>query len=149
MYNRNDIENFLNSDPIAIAGVSSNPKKFGQIVFNTLKNKGLNVVPINPKQGEIQGQKFINRISDLDGSVKKLLIVTHKKDTLKVAEEAVARGFNYIWIQNNCETEEAIKLISSSQIKVISKACILMYANPKGFHKFHQTISRIFGNYIS
>lgn len=148
MNTRDNIKFFLNNEPIAIAGVSRNPKKFGNIVFQTLKNKGFNVIPLNPSPGEIDGVSFVNSISSLNGNIQKLLIVTNKKDTMSVINEAISKGIKNIWIQNGCETEEAINLATSQNIHLISKACILMYSDPTGFHKFHQVIANFFGGYI-
>src|SRR5512145_2081384 len=100
MNTRNNINLFLNDEPIAIAGVSRNSKKFGNIVFRTLKSKGCTIVPINPNPGEIDGIPFVNSIASLNNSVQKMLIVTNKKDTFKVTEEAILMGIKNIWIQN-------------------------------------------------
>lgn len=148
MNTRSIIDLFLDDEALAIAGVSRNPKKFGNIVFQTLKNKGIKIVPINPNSGEIEGIPFVNSISALDSGIQKLLIVTNKKDTLKATEEAIAKGIKNIWIQNGCETAEAIHLANTYNVNLISKACILMYANPKGFHKFHQRVTKLFGGYV-
>jgi uncharacterized protein len=148
MNTRNTIDLFLNDEPIAIAGVSRDPKKFGNIVYQTLKNKGYKIIPINPNKGEIEGIPFVQSISELDTSVQKLLIVTNKKDTLKVTEEAISKGIKNVWIQNGCESKEALTLAKTHNINLVSKACILMYSNPTGFHKFHQIITKFFGGYI-
>ena len=42
------IDTFLSTHKIAIAGVSRDPKKFGYLVFQQLKEKGFEVYPINP-----------------------------------------------------------------------------------------------------
>jgi predicted CoA-binding protein len=63
-------------------------------------------------------------------------------------EEAIARGIKNIWIQNGCETEKAIEMAQKNNINLVSKACFLMYNNPHGIHKFHQTISKWTGSYV-
>ena len=42
------INEFLDSQPIALVGVSRNPKKFGYAVFKELKEKGMKIIPVNP-----------------------------------------------------------------------------------------------------
>jgi predicted CoA-binding protein len=49
------IEDFIASQPIAMAGVSRNPKKFGYMAFKELREKGLIVIPVNPSAAEILG----------------------------------------------------------------------------------------------
>ncbi|MCK7534857.1 MAG: CoA-binding protein [Marinilabiliales bacterium] len=51
------IEEFIASEPIAMVGVSRNPKKFGFTAFRELKEKGMNIIPVNPHAEEIHGVK--------------------------------------------------------------------------------------------
>jgi uncharacterized protein len=145
---RQNIDTFLGDKKLAIAGVSRNPRKFGNKVFRTLKGKGFSIFPINPHGGNIDGSICLKSLTELDHDVHNLLIVTHKRDTKRVLEEALSKGIKNIWIQNGCETAETIKMAQEKNINLVSKACILMYANPKGFHKFHQTISKWMGKYV-
>jgi len=148
MNSRETIDLFLHDKRIAIAGVSHNPKKFGYLLFKTAREKGYSVVPINPKGGVIDGIACIESVANLQGEVSNLLIATHKRDTQKVVEDAIIKGIRNIWIQNGCETKEAISIARENNINLVSQLCFLMYAWPKGIHKFHQTISRWVGKYI-
>lgn len=145
---RETIELFLHDKKIAIAGVSHNPKKFGYILFKTAREKGYSVVPINPKGGVIDGIQCIESVVELHSDVHNLLIATHKRDTRKVMEDAINKGIRNIWIQNGCETEEAIGIARENNINLVSNICFMMYAWPKGIHKFHQALSRLVGKYI-
>jgi uncharacterized protein len=148
MTSRQTIDNFLQGKKLAIAGVSRNPKKFGNILFRTLLEKGFEIVPINPQGGRIGDHVCLGSVAELDGGTQNLLIVTHRRDTGKVLEQAISKGIKNIWIQNGCETREALDLAKEKDINLVSKACFLMYADPRGIHKFHQTISRWVGRYV-
>ncbi len=50
------IQDFIASQPIAMAGVSRNPKKFGFAAFRELKEKGMDIIPVNPHATEIHIQ---------------------------------------------------------------------------------------------
>jgi len=147
MNSRTTINLFLNNKTLAIAGVSRNPQKFGNVVFRTLKEKGYRILPINPNADSIEGDTCFRSIADLPSDVSTLLIVTHKRDTASIMKEAIEKGFRHIWIQRGCETEEAIQIAQENSINLVTKACILMYADPKGFHKFHQVLAKWFGAY--
>jgi uncharacterized protein len=147
MNTRETINLFLDSKKFAIAGVSRNTKKFGHIVYKTLKDKGYNVFPVNPNADLFDGNICYRSIEDLPADVKNLLVLTHKRDTETVIKKAIAKGIKNIWVQQGCETENAIQIASDSDINLVSKACILMYTEPKGFHKFHRAIARWTGSY--
>ncbi len=59
------INQFLASKEIAVAGVSRNEKKFGRIVFEELKKKGYNVVPVNPNIDQVDETKCYSSVDDL------------------------------------------------------------------------------------
>ena len=147
MNQRFTIDEFLTNRKIAIAGVSRDPKKFGNVLYCTLKNKGYEVYPVNPNIDTIDDCACYRHIKDLPTEVKDLLVVTAAKDTDYVVKEAIDKGIKNIWIQNGSETESAIKLAKDHQINLVTSACILMYAEPKGFHKFHQVVAKMFGKY--
>lgn len=149
MTKREIIDSFLDSKNIAVAGVSRNTQKFGHIIFKTIKEKGFQVTPINPVAGEIEGVPCVKSALELAPDTQHILIATNKNDTAKVLTEAIAKGIPNIWIQNGCESDEALKLAEEQKVNIISKACFLMYASPTGFHKFHKTVTKLFGGYIS
>ena len=144
----NDIQKFLEPKKLALAGATRNPKKFGGTVLKDLKEKGFEVFPVNPNATEIQGLKCYPSVADLPDEVTRLLVVTPKSETATVAEEAVKKGIEMIWIQQMADTPEAIKTILDAGISLISKKCILMYAGPvEGPHKFHRFFVKLFGRY--
>lgn len=147
MNSRTTINLFLGSKTLAISGVSRNHQKFGNMVFRILKEKGYQLFPINPNADAIDGTTCYHSVKDIPSDITTLLIVNHKKDTAGVLKEAIEKGFRHIWIQRGSESDEALQLAQENNINLVSKACFLMYANPKGFHKFHQTLAKLFGSY--
>jgi predicted CoA-binding protein len=141
-----NIDAFLSSRKLAIAGVSRTPKKFGFEVFKTLREKGFEIFPINPAADQIDGIPCFKNISSLPVNIHHLLILTKKDQTKEVVKEALAKGIDNIWIQQGSSTPEAIELTRGHRINLITGECILMHADPvTGIHKFHRTLRRIFG----
>jgi hypothetical protein len=138
------IEDFLASEPIAMAGVSRNPKKFGFAAFRELKEKGLDLIPVNPHAEEIHGSKVYRDIKSLPDSVRGLIVMTNKQQTAGVIREAKEKGIKNIWIQQMAETKEVIKELEGSGINYITKECILMHYKPHSIHKFHAAIRKLF-----
>jgi hypothetical protein len=145
MATKQQIEQFLSSDSIAMAGVSRNPKKFGRVTYEELTKKGLNLIPVNPGMESINGKVCYPDVIHLPDGVKSLLIMTKKDQTAKVVEDALAKGIQNIWIQQSSDTPEVLALIKGKDINVITKQCILMHYKPDSFHKFHRNLKRFFG----
>jgi uncharacterized protein len=141
------IEDFLASDPIAMAGVSRNPKKFGFAAFRELKEKGMNIIPVNPHAEKIHGANVYHDIKSLPDNVRGLIVMTGKELTAGVIREAKEKGIKQIWIQQMAESKEALKELEGSGINYITKECILMHYKPNGIHKFHKAIRKIFRSF--
>jgi hypothetical protein len=141
------IEDFISAEPVAIVGVSRDPKKFGQMAFKELKNKGLNVIPVNLSAEEILGVKAYPNITALPPEVKGVVIMTKKDQTADVVREAMAKGLKNIWIQQAAESKEALKELEGSDINYITGECILMHYKPHSVHKFHKTLKKFFGRF--
>jgi len=138
------IEEFLGSGPIAMAGVSRNPKKFGFAAFKELKEKGMNVIPINPHADEIHGSKVYHDVKSLPDNVGGLIVMTNKQQTAGVIREAKEKGIKHLWIQQMAESKEVLKELEGSGINYITKECILMHYKPHSIHKFHAAIRKFF-----
>ena len=141
------IQDFIASEPIAMAGVSRNPKKFGFAAFRELKEKGMNLIPVNPYAAEIHGTKVYPDIKSLPDDVKGLIVMTGKDKTLSIVREARDKGIKNIWIQKNCETGKEAGELEGSGTNLITGECILMFYKPDGIHKFHAALKKLFRRY--
>ncbi len=145
MVRKQQITDFLSNAPIAAAGVSRNKKKFGYAVFKELREKGLDLIPINPHAEDIDGVPVVKEIKDLPENINALYVVTKKDQTLAVVEAAIEKGIKHIWIQQKSETPEAISALAATDTNLITRQCILMHHQPHSIHKFHGSVKRFFG----
>jgi hypothetical protein len=141
------IEEFIASQPIAMVGVSRNPKKFGFTAFRELKEKGMNIIPVNPHAEMIHGVKVYPDIKSLPAEVKGLLVMTRKPETAGVIKDAMEKGIKQIWIQQMSDSKDALKELEGSGINFIQGQCILMYYKPHSIHKFHGMLKKFFGGW--
>jgi len=142
------IEDFLSTKKMAIAGVSRDPKKFGGAVYKHLTDNGFTVFPINPNAERIGESKCYPDVASLPDEVDRLYIVTPKRETKSLLEEAIKKGIKKIWIQQMSHTDEALNLARENNLDMITRDCILMFAEPvTGTHKFHRFFRKLFGRY--
>jgi predicted CoA-binding protein len=141
------IEDFLTAEPLAMVGVSRDPKKFGYAAFKELKGKGLKIIPVNKAADEILGVKAYPDVSSLPPEVQGIIIMTKKDQTPGVIRAAKEKGIKKIWIQQMADSKEALKELEGSDINYITGECILMHYKPHSIHKFHRAINRFFGKF--
>lgn len=141
------INDFLDSQPIALVGVSRNPKKFGYTAFKELKEKGMKIIPVNPEAVQILGEKVYPNIKEMPDNVKGIVVLTKKEKTADVIREAKEKGIKQIWIQQMADSKEALEELKNSDINYITGECILMHYKPHSFHKFHRSLKKFFGRF--
>jgi uncharacterized protein len=124
------------------------PKSLAAQFLKNSKKKDLSLYPINPNAEEIQGVKCYKSVEELPADVEHLLIVTPKYETELVARAAVKKGIKMVWIQQQSDTTEAVKIIEEAGIPLIYNKCIMMFADPvKSVHGFHRFLVKTFGGY--
>lgn len=141
------IEEFLSSESLAFAGVSRNPKKFGAVAFRELRDKGMNLIPVNPNTDKIMGYDAYRDVKSLPDHVKGLIVMTKKDQTAGIVRDARDKGIKQIWIQQMADSKEALDELANSDINYITGQCILMHYKPSGIHKFHGKLKKFFGLY--
>jgi predicted CoA-binding protein len=141
------INEFLDSQPIALVGASRNPKKFGYAAFKELKEKGMKIIPVNPVAEEIMGEKSYTNISQLPPDVKGIIVLTKKDQTASVIRDAKEKGIKQVWIQQMADTKEAFDELKDTDINFITGECILMHYKPHSIHKFHGALKKFFGRF--
>ncbi|RPJ73162.1 MAG: CoA-binding protein, partial [Alphaproteobacteria bacterium] len=107
--NKKQVGRFFEVKRLAMAGVSKDPNKFGNRIFNDLQKNGYTILPVNPKYESIDGVLCYKNVSDLPDDVENLLIMTPKQATDTTLREAISKGIKNIWVQQHSETETTIK----------------------------------------
>lgn len=146
MITKAQIDEFYNQKQLAVIGVSRNKKKFGYLVYNELKTKGYDVVPVNKNADTIDDAVCFNTIDALPAHVKAAIVLTPKKVTLETVQQLIQKGIKQIWVQQNSDTPKAISIAKENNVNLIYGKCIFMFSEPvAGIHKFHRTLVKIFG----
>lgn len=126
------IRSFFAEGPIAVAGVSRSPLKFGNLAYKTLSSKAhLDLLPINPHTDSIFDQACFHNIATLPRYVKSLILFTHPEDTASMLLQAMKKGIRNIWIQRGSESPEALALAGLPGYNIIFGKCVIMHALPK------------------
>ena len=103
------------------------------------------VYPVNSQADTVEGEKCYRSLDELPGPVGGVLTVVPKAEARKVVEDCARLGIKKVWLQQGSESPEAIKLCEEKGISVAHHACIMMYAQPKGFHAFHHFVWKVVG----
>jgi uncharacterized protein len=118
----------LHDKLIAVVGVSSREDKIGYKIFKDLLSHGFQVKPVNPRGGEVLGQKVYKDLRDMEQVPDLVITVVVPEVTEKVVDICKSMGIRQIWMQPGSESEAAIKKARSYGIEVTSNACFMVQA---------------------
>ncbi|KAJ7732644.1 CoA binding domain-containing protein [Mycena metata] len=108
-------ELFLSAPTFAVVGASDDETKFGTIVFKTMLEQGLDVVPINPFIPESQGVSCLGSLAELaDPARTSISVVTQPAVTLEILRQASALGIFSVWLQPGAEDDAVLEFIANS-----------------------------------
>ena len=124
---KNPITEFLDKKNVfAVIGVSRNPEKYGNKVYNDLRNSGYKVYPINPNVDRIGEGKCYHALKDLPTKPDVVDLVVPSKITEKIVEDCKKLGINKVWMQPGSESEKAINFCKDNNIKVLHGVCVMV-----------------------
>ncbi|SYZ73349.1 conserved hypothetical protein [Candidatus Zixiibacteriota bacterium] len=120
-----EIKNFLKSiRTIAVVGLSSNPARASHNIGVYLKKKGYKVVPVNPNETEVLGEKSYPDLKSIPDKID-LVDVFRKGDAAPgITEEAIAIGVKGIWLQETVVSPEAFKRGEEAGLFMVMDRCI-------------------------
>ncbi len=111
---------------IAVVGLSSKPDRPSLGVAAYLQERGYRIVPVNPRETEVLGERAYATLLDIprDVSIDVVDVFRRAEDTPDVARDAVAIGAKVLWLQDGIVNEEAYRIASDEGLEVIMGVCI-------------------------
>ncbi len=140
------IQEFIEGKRIAVMGVSRSGKKFGNIAYTELKQRGYQVFIVHPEAKDISGEPCYPSLSALQGQVDGVLICLPPKQAEQALREAASAGMKHIWLQQGAQSPAVLAAARELGVDPIIGKCILMYAQPvQSFHRLHRGFTRLIG----
>jgi len=139
---------FFSSQAYAVVGVSANRKKFGNIIYRAMKERGFTVYPVHPRLQMVEGEQCFRSVIDLPEQVRSIVTVVPPKVTEDVMLECIRKGIRTVWMQQGSESHDALNSACKYDITVIHGQCVLMFLEPVGsVHAVHRWFKKVVGAY--
>jgi hypothetical protein len=109
---------------VAIVGLSRNELRASFFVGYYLRRHGYRVIPVNPRESEILGERSFKSLADVPVPVD-VVNVFRAPDALPgIAKEAVAIGAGSLWCQFTVINEEGGRIAEAGGLSVVMDRCI-------------------------
>jgi predicted CoA-binding protein len=109
---------------IAVVGASSSPERPSHGIMRKLLSAGYHVIPVNPGETEVLGQKAYASLAEVPDKVDIVDVFRRPEYTPAIADDAVAIGAKALWLQSGISSEEAAARASAGGLTVVMDACI-------------------------
>lgn len=111
---------------IAVVGLSSKEGRASFSVARYLQTHGFRIVPVNPRETEVLGERAYPTLLDIprDVTIDVVDVFRRAEETPEVARDAVAIGAKVLWLQEGIVNEEAYRIADAAGLEVIMGVCI-------------------------
>jgi hypothetical protein len=109
---------------IAIVGLSKNHLRASYFVGFYLRRHGYRVIPVNPREPEILGEKSFSSLTDVPVAVDIVNVFRAPEALPAIARDAVAIGAMALWCQFSVINEEGGRIAEAGGLSVIMDRCI-------------------------
>jgi predicted CoA-binding protein len=111
---------------IAVVGLSSKSGRPSREVAGYLQQHGYRIVPVNPHETEVLGERAYPSLAEIPGDLKIDVVDVFRRaeHTPEVARDAVAIGAKVLWLQEDILSEEAAAIATGGGLDVIMGVCI-------------------------
>jgi uncharacterized protein len=110
---------------IAVVGLSNREFRPSYGVADYLKSVGYRIIPVNPQETEVLGEKCYARLEDIPEKVDVVNIFRRSEFVPDIVDSAVRIGARAIWMQEGVIHHEAADRARRAGLFVIMNACIL------------------------
>jgi uncharacterized protein len=114
----------LTASTIAVVGLSSNELRASNFVGYYLRRHGYQVVPVNPRETEILGQRCYASLLDIPVPVDVVNVFRAPHALPGIAREAVAIHAGALWCQFGVVNEEGAQIAKDGGVTVIMDRCL-------------------------
>src|ERR1700722_12926966 len=109
---------------IAVVGLSSNPYRSSFGVSESLQSSGYRVIPVNPNETNVLGEKAYARLEDVPEKIDIVDIFRRSEHVSDIVDSAIRIGARAIWMQEEVEDAAAAERARRAGIFVVMDRCI-------------------------
>jgi uncharacterized protein len=146
------IDNFLALKRIAVVGVSRSPKETSYTLWQELRQRRYDAVPVNPAATEIDGKACYASVRDIDPPVEGALIMTTAAVAEQVLDDCAAAGIRHVWLYRGlgggAASPVTIAAAERNGLDTVAGLCPFMFLpGTPAFHSIHGLGKKLTGSY--
>jgi predicted CoA-binding protein len=110
---------------VAVVGLSSNPERPSHRVARYLKEQGYRIIPVNPRETEVLGEKFYPDLCAVPDPIDVVDIFRKAKAVPRVVAQAMYVDAKAVWMQEGIVHEAAAARARRAGMGVVMDRCMM------------------------
>ena len=110
---------------VAVIGASSDRSKFGNKAVRAFARQGYTVVPIHPKEAEIEGFTAYKSVLDVPGPIDMATMYLAPAIGMKVIEDVAQKGIQEVWLNPGADSPELADRARALGLRTVVACSIL------------------------
>jgi predicted CoA-binding protein len=110
---------------IAVVGLSGDEMRPSHDVAAYMQRAGYRIIPVNPNEIEVLGEKSYARLEDVPEKIDIVDIFRRSVFVGEIVKSAIQVGAKAIWMQEGVVDETAAALARAAGLEVVMDRCIL------------------------
>jgi uncharacterized protein len=111
---------------IAVVGLSSNPTRPSNVVGKYLQSVGYRIIPVNPNESEVLGQKSYASFEELTEPIDLVDVFRRSEEIPPIVASAIKIRAKFLWFQLGITNPTAAEEARVAGIPTIEDACLFI-----------------------
>ena len=146
------VEDFLAQRRVAIVGASRDPKELSYLLWQELRQRRYEAIPVNPATTQLDGERCYASVAEIQPPVDAALLMTPPAASEQVVEDCAAAGVRHVWLYRGMSggsvSEGAITRARAHGMSLVVGHCPYMFLPGTQLpHRIHGAVKRLTGGY--
>jgi predicted CoA-binding protein len=137
-------EEFWGFGSYVVIGDTRGKRAFPKLTYQNLKKLGKTVYAVDPGQADLGGDTVYADVAALPAQPEAAVLEVPKDQTTAWVQKVADAGITNLWMHQQTDTPEALKLAQERGLRTEHGTCAVMYVR-KGFsgHSIHRVIMKL------
>lgn len=110
---------------VAVIGASSDRSKFGNKAVRAFLHHGDTVVPINPREPEVEGLKTYASVLDVPGPIDMATFYVPPRVGLGLLDDVAKKGIAEVWLNPGADSPELVARAMALHVRPVVACSII------------------------
>ena len=93
---------------VAVIGASANRRKYGNKALRAFRTQGYTVIPVNPHESEVEGERAYPTVLDYPGPIDEATLYVQPEVALAIMDDLAAKKIPTIWLNPGTDAPEVV-----------------------------------------